>query len=114
MSTNVTYNPVGVMQRDLLRVMYDKELIALLARHIVANQVEANIDMMCTCANEYQTYADVDKTIQSAKSDVKEYAEELIAEFSNALREAIVQTNIFVDKVTFSADGFENADVSVK
>ena len=113
MTINIRTTIETVSNRDLQKVMYHKDLIAALARQIVAGQVEAHIDIMSDCAGEYTNFSAAEGCIQWAKEIAAENFDELVQEFRDAVLDEIKKVNITVTAVKFTKDGAEDADVSV-
>ena len=103
-----------VPHHTLQKLLYDRDLIKSLARQLVASQVEAHIDMGSDCGSEYQTHAEAAAMIAGAKQTVEDYFEDLVMEFRDSVYEAIRNVEIDVKSTTFSAEGFEDAEVAVK
>lgn len=115
MTVSVKHDPdLHINPRNLQTVLHEKQLIAQLARQIVAGQVEAHIDMGHDCSSEYPTHLLAAGMIQGAKTTVEDYVEDLLTEFRGELYDAIRKVEIEVKTTTFSAEGFEDADVIVK
>lgn len=103
-----------VPHHTLQKMLYDRALIKSLAIQLVAGQVEAHIDMGHDMGSEYPTHASAAAMIQGAKTTVEDYFEELVMEFRDSVYEAIRNVEIDVKSTTFSAEGFEDAEVEVK
>jgi hypothetical protein len=103
-----------VPAKNLQKLMYDRDLIKQLARQLVANQVEAHIEMARDCGSEYPSHTEAAAVIKDAKTTVEDYFEELVVEFRDSVYEAIRNVEIDVKSTTFSAEGFEDAEVEVK
>lgn len=103
-----------VPHHSLQKMLHNPELIKMLARQLVAGQVEAHIEMGHDCGSEYPTHLLAAGMIQNAKTTVEEYFEELVMEFRDSVYEAIRNVEIDVKSTTFSAEGFEDAEVEVK
>ena len=103
-----------VPHHTLQKLLYDRELIKYLAAQLVAGQVEAHIEMGHDCSSEYPTHAAAAAMIQGAKTTVEDYFEDLVMEFRDSVYEAIRNVEIDVKSTTFSAEGFEDAEVEVK
>lgn len=103
-----------VPHHNLQKLMYDNDLIAHLARQLVAGQVEAHIEIAHDCAKEYPTHAEAAAMIEGAKITVEDYIEDLLTGFRGELIEQVRKVEIEVKSTTFSAGGFEDAEVSVK
>ena len=115
MSVSVKHDPeLHINPRSLQSVLYDKQLIAQLARQLVASQVEAHIDIGHDCSSEYPTHLFAADMIKNAKVTTEDYVEDLLTEFRGELYDAIRSVEIDVKTTTFSAEGFEDADVLVK
>ena len=115
MSVSINHNPeLSVNPKNLQQLMYDKQLIAQLARQIVAGQVEAHIDMGHDCASEYPTHLFAADMIKNAKVTAEDYLEDLLTEFRGELYNAVRSVEIDVKSTTFSSEGFEDANVIVK
>ena len=103
-----------VPHHTLQKLLYDKALIKSLAIQLVASQVEAHIEMGYDCASEYKTHTEAAAMIGNAKATVEDYFEELVMEFRDSVYEAIRNVEIEVKSTSFSAEGFEDAEVVVK
>jgi hypothetical protein len=103
-----------VPHHSLQKMLHNPELIKMLARQLVAAQVEAHIDMAHDCGSEYPSHAEAAAVIKDAKTTVEDYFEELVMEFRDSVYEAIRSVEIDVKSTTFSAEGFEDAEVEVK
>ena len=99
---------------NLQKLLYDRELIAVLAKQIVAGQVEAHIEMACDFPAEYKTFKEVENCVQGAKETVQDYLEDLLVDFREALYSACREAEINVKNVTFEPDGLKDAEVEVK
>lgn len=102
-----------VPPRNLQKMLYDKATIAALAKQIVANQVEAHIDMVCDFSTEYKTFAEVENCIQGAKETAGDIIEDLLVDFREALYSAARECEIKVRNVTFENDGPKDAEVEI-
>ena len=102
-----------VPAKNLQKLMYDRDLIKQLARQLVANQVEAHLEMGYDMGGEYTTHAEAATMIEGAKETVHDYVFDLMAEFSAALTAELRDVNIKVKSTSFSAEGFEDAVVEV-
>ena len=98
----------------LQKLLYDKELIKMLARQLVAGQVEAHLEMGYDCGSEYKTHFEAASMIAGAKVTVEDYIEDLLTEFRGELIEQVRNVQIHVKSTKFSAEGFEDAEVEVK
>ena len=103
-----------VPHHTLQKIMYDKALIKSLAIQLVAGQVEAHIEMARDMGSEYPTHAAAAAAIKGARETVEEYFEDLVMEFRDSVYEAIRNVEIEVKSTSFSAEGFEDAEVVVK
>ena len=102
-----------VPARNLQKLMYDRDLIRQLARQLMANQVEAHLEMGYDCGSEYKTHAEAAAMIEGAKDTVNDYVYDLLAEFTAALRTELSEVKINVKSTKFSSEGFEDAEVEV-
>lgn len=102
-----------VPPRNLQKMLYDKQTITALAKQIVANQVEAHIDMVCDFSTEYKTFAEVENCIQGAKETAAEYIEDLLNDFREELYSAAREVEIKVRQATFANDGLQDAEVEI-
>ena len=92
----------------------DANFIQALATQLVAGQVEAHLDMIADAGqDEYSTYNDVAGCVAGAKESVQDYMEDLMAEFRDALFEAVNNVNINTKAVLLKPDGDIDADVTV-
>lgn len=92
----------------------DANFIQALATQLVAGQVEAHLDMIQDAGSEeYSTYKDVADCVAGAKESVQDYMEDLMAEFRDALFEAVNKVNIDTKAVLLKPDGEIDADVTV-
>lgn len=115
MSIEIVNNvSLGVPAHNLQKVMYDRELIAQLARQLVACQVEAHIEMGRDFGDEYDSFVAADGFVQGAKDTVVDYFEDLVAEFRENVLAAMKDVKITTKSVTLSDAGFEDAVVSVE
>ena len=108
-----TQTTATVPPTNLQKLLYSRELIAALARQLVAGQVEGHIDMLSDFGADYRSFPEVDDCIQGAKESVKDYVEDLLTEFRDNLYAEIENTVIETKNVQFNKDGFVDADVSV-
>lgn len=99
---------------NLQKMLYDKQLISIMAKQIVAGQVEAHIEMACDYGNEYKTFKEVENCIQGAKETVGDYLDDILSEFRDALYAAAREAEITVKNVTFEGEGLKDAEVEVK
>lgn len=99
---------------NLQKMLYDKDLIAIMAKQILAGQVEAHIEMACDYGNEYKTFSEVENCIQGAKETVNDYLDDILSEFRDALYAAAREAEITVKTVTFEGEGLKDAEVEVK
>jgi hypothetical protein len=106
--------PLFAPHNNLQKLLYNDDLIKQLARQLVAAQVEAHIDMGHDCSREYPTHTEAAAMIQGAKITVEDYFEDLVMEFRDSVYDAIRSVEINVKSTTFSAEGFEDAEVEVK
>lgn len=102
-----------VPAKNLQKLMYDRDLIRQLARQLVANQVEAHLEMGYDCGSEYKTHTEAAAMIEGAKETVHDYVADLMAEFTAALNYELRDVKIKVKSTSFSAEGFEDAVVEV-
>ena len=115
MSIEIAYKVANsVPARNLLKVMYDRELIAQLAQQIIATQVEAHIDMAHDFGDEYKTHTEAAAMLEGARMSAEDYVDDLISEFNDQLRIAMSEVKIIVKKTSFSSEGFEDAEVLVE
>ena len=115
MSISVAHNPeLYVNPKNLQRLLHDPQLIAQLARQLVAGQVEAHIEMGRDMTREYPTHADAAAMIKGARETVEEYFGDLVTDFRDAVYDEFRKVEIDVKLTTFSAEGFEDAEVVVK
>ena len=115
---NTTHPDVVLSRSHLQKMLYDQDTIRALAVQLVAGQVEAHLDMISDAGiKEYGTFQEVDDCIQGAKESVKDYINDLIADFTSTLFAQIslvkVETKAFIQKPN-TRDGIElDADVDV-
>lgn len=98
----------------LQKVLFDKDMIRVLAAQLVGNQVEAHIDMISDAGTEYKTFGEVENCIHGAKETVEDYVADLLTDFRESLYAAIREVEINVTKVEFEKDGLKDAEVEVK
>lgn len=92
----------------------DANFIQALATQLVAGHVETNLDMISDAGQEeYSTYEDVAGCVAGAKESVQDCMEDLMAEFLDALFEAVNKVNIDTKAVLFKPNGEIDADVTV-
>lgn len=108
-----TQTAATVSPTYLQKMFHSQELIAALARQLVAGQVEGHIEMMSDYNAEYKSFPEVDGCIQGAKETVKEYVEDLLSEFRDNLYAEIEKTVIETKSVQLSKDGLEDVTVIV-
>lgn len=97
---------------NLSKVLYSRELIAALARQLVAGQVEGHLDMMSDYPSEYKSYDVINTCVQGAKETVKDYIEDLLTEFRDNLYAEIENVRIETAVVKISCDHID-ADVII-
>lgn len=98
---------------NLQKLLYDKELIQVLACQLVAGQVEAHIEMACDFNTEHKDFASVDMCIQGAKETVNDYIEDLLTDFREMLYESVRKVEVTTKNAIFEAEGLKDAEVSV-
>ena len=113
MTVTTQVNDLAVPLENLQAMLCSTALIRALARQIVVSQVEANIEMMSDCPEEYPTFKEAEVCIQSAKENVEEYIEDLLAEFKERLYDQVAKVSIEVQAIKFTEEGFIDADVLV-
>jgi hypothetical protein len=103
--------PVNNMQK----MLYDKNLIRKLAVQMVANHVEAHIDMINDAGGtaEYTSFKEVEDCVVGAKVAVEDYVEDLLTEFRDALYEEIRATKIEMSEMIITRDDEIDANVVV-
>jgi len=89
---------------NLQKVLYDKHLIAALARQLVASSAEGHIEMISDFPGEYNTFADVDKVMQYSKDAAADMFTDFVTEFRDAVHAEIQKVNIEVRKVNFTKE----------
>lgn len=104
---------VTVKPSNLSAVLYSRELVAALARQLVASQVEAHLDMMADYPSEYKSYGDINACIQGAKDGTVDYINDMLVEFKDELLAAIDNVKIETTAVKISSEGIVDADVNV-
>lgn len=107
-----TIAPEARVGSNLMAVLYNKNTIKAMAVQLVASQVEAHIDMMADCPDEYRSFVDYDGCIQNATVTVEDYIEDLLTEFRGALYDAVRQVKVTTNSVTLQKDNTD-ADVTV-
>ena len=111
---NQTYPQPNVRAGNLQGVLYNKDNIRAMAVQIVANQVEAHLDMISDAGiKEYSTYADVNNCVLGAKETVKDYIEDLLSDFRKTLLSEIEKVVVETKAVILKPDGDIDADVDV-
>ncbi len=97
----------------LSAVLHQTDAIRALAVQLVAGQIEGHLDMINDAGvKEYSTYEEVDDCIQGAKESVKDYIEDLIADFRSSLLEEIAKVKIETKAVLLKKNDID-ADVEV-
>jgi hypothetical protein len=102
-----------VRNSNLQALLWQTDAVRAMAVQIVAGQVEGHLDMISDAGvKEYSTYEEVDACIQGAKESVKDYIEDMIAEFRSSLLEEIAKIKIETKAVLLKKDDID-ADVEV-
>ena len=102
-----------ISSSNLSAVLYSRELIAALARQLVASQVEAHLDIMADYPSEYKSYGDINACVQGAKDGTVDYINHMLEEFKGELLAAIDNVKIETTAVKISSEGIVDADVNV-
>jgi hypothetical protein len=98
-----------------LNMLESRTHLAALAREMVANQVEAYIEMASEFPEEYTSYTQVkDLLEEGAKDSTMEIVDDLAAQFRDMLAEAIAATKVTVTAAKFDVNGVVDADVTVE
>lgn len=113
MAVNVQTTAQAVNVNFLQSVLTNRQLIAALARQIVAGQVEAHMEMMSDYPVEHPNFAAVRGNLQSAKETSADYLADLLEEFRENLYGAIEDVQIEVTNATFNATGFVDATAEI-
>ena len=115
MTITINHYLTGPVSRDkLFASLYDHAIIKEIALQVVANQVEAHIDMMSDFPSEYDSYGSAKMPIAAAKFDVNDMINDLIDDFKQNLLDAVKLVEIDVQSVETDINGFVNANVTVK
>lgn len=113
MAINVQTTSQAVNANFLQSVMSNRQLVAALARQIVAGQVEAYMEMMEDYPAEHPNFAAVRGCLQSAKEGTVDFLPDLLEEFRENLYAAIEDVQIEVTNATFNAAGFVDATAEI-
>lgn len=95
-------------------LLTDKAFIQALATQLVANQVEAHLDMIQDAGSEeYGQFEEVADCVAGAKDTLDDYLAELLEEFCTELTNEIKNVNIRTTQVMLRPGKTIDADVIV-
>jgi hypothetical protein len=115
---NMAHPHINLNGSYLQKVLYDRDTIRALAVQLVANQVEAHMDMISDAGSkEYGNFQEVNSCILGAKESVCDYVEDLLTDFRDTLYNEIAKVKIETKAVILkpsTRDGISiDADVDV-
>lgn len=113
MAVNVQLPTAAVNSTNLIAIFNNRQLIAAIARQLVASQVEGHIEMMEEFPAEHPNYASVRGCIKGAKDGMEDVINDYLAEFRENLLGAIEDVQIEVANATFNAAGFVDATAEI-
>ncbi len=95
-------------------LLTDKAFIQALATQLVANQVEAHIDMIQDAGSEeYSNFREVADCVAGAKDTLDDFLAEMLEEFCTELSNELKNVNIRTTAVKLLPDQGIDADVIV-
>lgn len=104
-----------VRNGNLQSILHSKQAIQALAAQLVAGQVEAHLDMISDAgAKEYNDFNEVAGCVAGAKDTVKDYVEDLLADFRTTLYEQIELVKVTTTAVILKPGSDVDADVTVE
>jgi len=109
-----TYPDVRVSLANLQSMLYDKRIIRAMAVQIVANQVEAHLEMINDGACEYNTFSEVEECVMGAKETVNDYIEDMLVEFRNTMHSELAKVSVEMSRMIINKDESIDVEVSVK
>lgn len=107
------YPDVRISASNLQAVMYDKRIIRAMAVQIVANQVEAHLEMINDCSEEYRTFNEVEQCLMGAKETVNDYIEDMLADFRNVLNAELAAVTVEMTRMVINKDESIDAIVHI-
>jgi hypothetical protein len=111
---NVEHPEAKVRPSYLQGALSDPNFIRALATQLVANQVEAHIDMIADAGSEeYGSYKEVADCVGNAKETLDDYLAELLEEFCTNLHAELKNVSIKTNAVLLKADNDIDVDVTV-
>lgn len=113
MSVNVQTSGAAVNSDRLEYVFHSRELIAALARQLVAGHIEGFIEMMSEFPTEYSDFSSVRSHLISSKDGMEEAISILLEEFRDNLHAAVDCVQIEVTNAVFDSQGLVDANVEI-
>ena len=108
-----TYPDVRISAANLQAVMYDKRLIRAMAVQIVANQVEAHLEMINDGSDNYHTFNEVEQCLMGAKETVNDYIEDMLVDFRNTMHAELAAVTVEMSRMIINKDESIDAIVHV-
>ena len=95
-------------------LLTDRQFIQALATQLVANQVEAHLDMVRDAGSEeYGNFQEVADCVAGAKETLDDYLAEILEEFCTELTNELKNVNIITTQVMLRPGHTIDADVIV-
>lgn len=107
------YPDVRVSASNLQAVMYDKRIIRAMAVQIVANQVEAHLEMINDCSEDYRTFNEVEHCLMGAKDTVNEFIEDMLVDFRHAMHAELAAVTVEMTRMIINKDESIDAIVHI-